>query len=233
MTMAPWTKTVPIDSLPLSAAVSFIPDQLKAGIVEAMLTTNIFFEALPFQRVAGAIGEIGETYYQNCANDVPEISSAAKKLGRAYMRDVAETLSTHNPMSVANQPIDFDLLGFLHSQVKAANFFMVHNTLILSIYTLYRTSGTAWDMQVEFPSGRIVPVHKGVPIFRNDFMDEKSIVIGRFDDGTKTKGVSGLIPDDGFIGAARYNSGWLLTFTGELAIFDDTAVASLTDVERY
>lgn len=229
MAMAPWIKTVSIDSLTLPKAIPFLHNELNAGIVEAMLSTSIFYEALPFQRVDG---DVGETYYEDCENDVAEISSGAKKLGRAYIRDVAKTLGIHQPISVNNERISFKMLNFLIAQVKSPDFFMAHNTLIRSIYSLYRAHGTAWEMRAEFSSGS-VPVHSGVPIFRNDFLDEQEIIIGRFDDGTAELGVAGLIPDAGFIGAARILSGWHLAFTGGLAIFDDDAVASLSDVERY
>jgi len=231
--MAPWTKTVSIDSLTLSAAIQFIRSELNAGITEAMITTSTFYEALPFQRVDGNIGEVGETYYQDCKNDVAEISNGAKKLGRAYMRDVAKTLSAYRSASIYGKNIGFKLLNMLLAQVEQPDFLMAHHSLIRDIYYLHRAHGTAWEERLELPSGRVVPVYKDVPIFRNDFLDIREIIIGRFDDGTKTRGVSGLIPDAGFIGAARFKSGWQLTFTGGLTVFADDAVASLTDVEPY
>ncbi len=230
MTMAPWTKTVYINSLTLPTAVRFIHHELNAGIAEALFTTSSFYDALPFQRVEG---DAGETYYDDCENIVSEISSSAKKLGRAYIRDVAKTLSTHSPVSAENERISFKMLRVLMAQVKSPDFFMAHHNLIRSIYALYRVVGTAWDDRWEFPSGRVVPVHDGVPVFRNDFMSEQEIVVGRFDRGTRNLGVSGLVPDAGFIGAARIRSGWHLTFTGGLTIFSDDAVASLVNVERY
>jgi len=228
--MLPWTETVPIRSLALPATVQFHRSELDAGLIEALCATSAFYEVLPFQQVDG---DVGETYYDNCKNDVSEISSAAKKLGRSYMRDVAKTLGMHQPISVNNERVSFKMLNFLLAQVKSPDFFMAHHAFMRSMYSLHRAHGTDWGISLELPSGKVVPRYRGIPIFRNDFLSGQEIIVGRFDDGTAELGVAGLIPDQGFIGATRILSGWHLAFTGGLAVFDDDAVASLTNVEPY
>lgn len=229
MTMAPWTKVVPLDSLTLPAAIPFIRHELNAGIAAAIISVNRFYEVLPFQRVSG---DVGETYYQDCRNEVSEISSAAKTLGRAYVQDITKTFYHYPTTNVKSKSLNFQLMNALLTQVNAPDFFMAHQTLIRSIYALHREAET--DMQ-KWPlsHGMTVPTYKDVPVFRNDFIDEGHLILGRFDDGTKTRGVSGLIPDQGFISATSIRTGWHLTFTGDLAVFADDAVAGLTNVKPY
>ncbi len=239
MTMRQWktvTRTeVEHKSLTLSETLQFQRSELTCGIIESMVTVNRFFELLPFQTVTKVSFD---PYVAGANNEISEIASAAKRLGRGYMEDVARKLTTRlrAPFLPVEEKLNFTMLDWLFNQVENPDFFMMHHGLMRDMYGLFRAGGEgarAWQTTMELPSGRTVPEYKGVPVFRNDYMHEQKIVLGRFDDETRKYGVSGLVPEVGFIDVDRSGNGWLLAFFGDFTVFNEEAVTGLTNVHHW
>lgn len=239
VTMKPWKRVVTTEtelkSLTLPQTEEFQRSELNEGIIQAMVTVNRFFEVLPFQTCLKAPCD---PYLAGAGNEVSEISSAAKRLGRGYMEDVAKKLQRRalSDSAAWGTRINFRMLEWLTNQVDNADFFMAHGSTLRDVYSLFRADGDvvkAWKTVMELPSGHTIPEYSGIPIFRNDFMSERKIVIGRFDDAEKRRGVYGLIPETGFIEVDRSGPGWLLSLTADFRVSDENAVAGLCNVGRW
>lgn len=152
-----------------------------------------------------------------------QIASKAKSLGRKYQQNLIIGDGTGNSfdgiltMLPPSQIIEaganggvlsFELLDELIDQVKdkdgQPDYFMMPARTIRSFLALLRALGGASINDVlTLPSGRQVPMYRGIPMFRNDWMPTDqtqgttvgttgSIICGTFDDGSGTHGISGL-----------------------------------------
>ena len=104
--------------------------------------------------------------------------------------------------------LSFDILDQLLDTVKdkdgEVDYIMMPFRTRRSYFSLLRNLGGASINEVmTLPSGRQVPMYRGVPIFVNDFIPTNqtvgtssgvctSIIAGTFDDGSYTHGISGL-----------------------------------------
>ena len=151
-----------------------------------------------------------------------QIASKAKSIGRKYQQNMIIGDGTGNSFEgiltllPASQTLDtgpdgsvlsFEILDELIDQVKdkdgQVDYFMMPARTLRSYMSLLRALGGASINDVmTLPSGRQIPVYRGVPIFRNDWIptdqtrggstNTTSIIAGTFDDGSGTHGISGL-----------------------------------------
>jgi len=152
-----------------------------------------------------------------------QIASKAKSLGRKYQQNLIIGDGTSNSFEglltllPASQTVDtgtdgsnltFELLDELIDTVKdkdgSVDYFMMPARTIRAFMSLLRALGGASINDVlTLPSGRQVPMYRGVPIFRNDWLpvdqtkgattgSTTTIFAGTFDDGSGTHGISGL-----------------------------------------
>jgi hypothetical protein len=215
-------------TLTLPETTRYLDSELDAGVTEAICTVSRLFEVLPFQRIDGLSCD---PYVSRASPEISDIASKAKSLGRGYVSDMSEVLRAYNQAHSDWRRISFELLDTLLNQVEQPDFFLMHSRLVRSVSVLYREDNSAAWPIIELPSGVRVPGYEEVPILRNDYLETGDVILGRFDDGTKTKGVSGLVPDAGFINVDRTSDGWDLEFTAELGLFNKNATATLTHVQ--
>jgi hypothetical protein len=231
MAMIPWktTETIEIKHKlrTLSQTIEFHSDPLERGIIESIVTVSRFLEVLPFQTLKTAYRDP----IKSVANqDVLSVSLAAKNLGRGYMSYLAHYLTRY--VEPCSEPISFKLLDVLIEQVDDPDFLMMHFKLIRDIRRLYRYHGLTHQQRHELPSRTSIPKYQNIPIFRNDYMDTNSIIVGRFDNGTREYGISGLVPEEGFIDIESVRGELRISFAGEVGVFNRRAVAGLSNVHR-
>jgi hypothetical protein len=154
---------------------------------------------------------------------VTQIMSKAKNVGRTYRNLFINGTGAGNEFNglinlvAAAQKItpatnganlSFDTLDQLIDRVKAkdgqVDFFQMPLRTIRAYFGLLRALGGATINEVmQLPSGKTVPVYRGVPIFANDFIPTNqvqgssgavctTIFAGCFDDGSRSNGISGL-----------------------------------------
>jgi len=151
-----------------------------------------------------------------------QIASKAKSLGRKYQQNMIIGDGTGNSFEgmlsllPAGQTVDtgtdgavlsFELLDELIDQVKdkdgQVDYFMMPARTLRAFMSLLRALGGASINDVlTLPSGRQVPMYRGIPLFRNDWIptdqtkgtstNTTTIIAGTFDDGSGTHGISGL-----------------------------------------
>jgi hypothetical protein len=103
--------------------------------------------------------------------------------------------------------LSFDILDQLLDQVTdkdgEVDFIIMASRTIRSYFALLRgLGGAAVNEVMTLPSGKTVPMYRGVPIFRNDWMPTNqtkgtsttctSIIAGTLDDGSRMHGIAGL-----------------------------------------
>lgn len=151
-----------------------------------------------------------------------QVASKAKSLGRKYQDAMitgdgtSDTFTGLLTLCAAGQKIalagndyGFDDLDALIDKVKdkdgQVDYFMMCARSVRSYFALLRALGGASIGEVvTMPSGRRLPVYRGIPIFTNDWIpsnggtgtDETTIFAGTFDDGSGTHGISGLTARD-------------------------------------
>lgn len=146
-----------------------------------------------------------------------QIASKAKSLGRQYQDTMITGDGTSNTfegmitLCAAGQKLTgtgaYDLgdLDALIDKVKdkdgQVDYFMMPARSVRTFYGLLRALGGASINDVlELPSGRRLPVYRGIPIFTNDWIpvdgggggNETTIFGGTFDDGSGQHGISGM-----------------------------------------
>ena len=157
------------------------------------------------------------------AQTAVQVASKAKSVGRLYQQTMvigdgtANTFQGILALTPASQKIatgangsqlTFDILDQLIDIVKdkdgQVDYLMMPFRTRRAYFNLLRTLGGASVNEVmNLPSGRQVPMYRGVPIFVNDYIPTNqtvgtssgictSIVAGTFDDGSGMHGVSGL-----------------------------------------
>lgn len=151
-----------------------------------------------------------------------QVASKAKSIARQYQNVMINGDGTGNTFqgilaltpasqkvtpATNGQALSFDILDSLIDLVKdkdgQVDYMMMSARTRRSFLALLRTLGGASINEVlNLPSGRSVPVYRGIPIFVNDYipMDQvqgssstcTSVIAGTFDDGSGMHGISGL-----------------------------------------
>jgi HK97 family phage major capsid protein len=180
-----------------------------------------------------------------------QIGSKAKSLGRKYQQNMITGDGTGDtfpglltlvpagqilPSATNGQNLTFDILDMMIDGVKdkdgQVDYFMMPARTIRAYYALLRAAGGATISDImELPSGRKIPMYRGVPMFRNDYIPVNqtkgaattctSIFAGTFDDGSQTHGIAGL--------SAQGSSGIRVVKVGESETKDNT----ITRVKMY
>lgn len=180
-----------------------------------------------------------------------QIASKAKSLGRRYQDYMINGDGTSNtfegllsllpasqirPSATDGQPLSFEILDELMDMVKdkdgQVDYFIMPARTIRSFMSLLRGLGGASINDVlTLPSGRQLPMYRGVPIFRNDWVPTNqtqgivgtatTIFAGTFDDGSGKHGISGL--------TARQSAGVRVEEIGASETKDET----ITRVKMY
>lgn len=106
----------------------------------------------------------------------------------------------------ANAALTLEMLDELVYAVTSgtAQFIMANGVAIRKIKSLLRALGGVTTMDV---AGKQVEAYDGIPIFRNDFIpadfvggtagNQTHILAGTFDDGSRTRGLAGIVPEGG------------------------------------
>lgn len=151
-----------------------------------------------------------------------QIASKAKSVARKYQdmlingtgaNDEFAGLLVLTPSSqkvdtgVNGSDLSFEILDNLIDLVidkdGQVDYFMMPSRTIRSYFSLLRSLGGAGiNETMTLPSGRQVPMYRGVPIFRNDYIpvnqskgtssNTTTIWAGTFDDGSRSYGIAGL-----------------------------------------
>jgi hypothetical protein len=200
-----------------------------------------------------------------------QLASKAKAMGREFQRQMIlgdeGTVSTefdglkqlfpsgHAQVVDHNEAdLSFELLDQLISMVKAkdgqVDFFMMPDAAIRKYFQKLRAQGGANITETRtLPGGQSIPVYRGVPLFRNDWIGTAAgtddgtktvcdVYAGCFDDGSRKVGLAGL--------TSQVNSGIFVTEVGEaedtnetitrvrfytgLAVFSELGLARAYDV---
>lgn len=181
-----------------------------------------------------------------------QIASKAKSVGRKYQDTLingdglSDSFTGLLSLVPAGQKYDtgtdgsnfsFEILDGLLDLVKdkdgEVDYIMMPSRTLRSYYALLRALGGAGIGEVvTLPSGRQVPMYRGTPIFRNDYIPTNqtkgatagtttTIFAGTFDDGSGKYGISGL--------TAAGSAGIRVTDIGESETKDET----ITRVKMY
>ena len=155
-----------------------------------------------------------------------QIASKAKSLGRKYQDTMINGDGTNDSFqgllalvpaaqklapATDGQDLSFSIMDELLDLVKdkdgQVDYYMMTARTIRSYMALLRALGGASINDVmTLPSGRQIPMYRGVPIFRNDYIPTNqvqgatntctTIFAGTFDDGSGKHGISGLTAMD-------------------------------------
>lgn len=176
-----------------------------------------------------------------------QLVSKAKAMGREFQRQlilgdtssVAEEFdglqklipSTSSQYVAVSAALDLSVMDAAISAVKSkdgqVDFMMMPDKAIRKYFALLRALGGASIGEVRtLPNGQQIPVYRGVPIFRNDWIpidgsDVTDIYAGCFDDGSRKVGLAGI--------TSATNSGIFVTEVGEAEGTND----SITRVRFY
>ena len=151
-----------------------------------------------------------------------QVASKAKSVARKYQDMLINGTGTNdefagllvltpNSQKVDTGPngsdLSFEILDNLIDLVidkdGQVDYFMMPSRTIRSYFSLLRSLGGAGiNETMTLPSGRQVPMYRGVPIFRNDYIpvnqskgtssNTTTIWAGTFDDGSRSYGIAGL-----------------------------------------
>lgn len=203
------------------------------------------------QAIASKAKQVGREYFRQIAvGNATTPGNSVSGVTNTQEFDGLETLLASTPFAgqvVAGNDggLTFELLDALLDKILAGDpaFIMAHSSGIRKIMSLLRASGGVTYMDV---AGVQVPMYNGVPLLRNDFLTadtsatagtQVSIYAGAFDDGTRTLGLSGIIPTMGGVQvqpvgpaeAGDYDI-WRVKMYGSMAIHSVLSVAALTKV---
>lgn len=193
-----------------------------------------------------------------------QIGSKAKSAGRKYQDMLINGDGTNNQFtglmslvpagqkttpSTNGDALSFEHLDELMDLVKDKNgqvdYFQMTSRTRRKLFALLRAQGgSSSDDVMELPSGRQVPVYRGVPIFVNDNipMDQTqgsstnatTVFAGTLDDGSQSMGITGLTAanasglevDDLGISATKDEHMWRVKWYCGLALFSELGIAS-------
>jgi HK97 family phage major capsid protein len=162
-------------------------------------------------------GLIQATRSDHTDQKAAQVSSKAKSIGRKYQEtmitgdgtadtftglialcDAAQKLTAIGAFDLGDLDALIDLVKDKDGQV---DYIMMSARSVRTFYSLLRDLGGASINEVlALPSGRRLPLYRGIPIFTNDFIpvnggvgtNETTIFAGTFDDGSGMHGISGL-----------------------------------------
>lgn len=169
-------------------------------------------------------GLIEATRSDKQSQTAAQVASKAKSIARQYQDTMINGDGTSNTFTglaalipagqkigagaAAGSNLSFDILDQLIDTVKdkdgQVDYMMMPSRTRRSYFALLRALGGAGiNETMTLPSGRQVPMYRGVPIFVNDWMPTNqtqgtssgicsSIYAGTFDDGSGKHGISGL-----------------------------------------
>lgn len=175
-----------------------------------------------------------------------QVASKAKSVGRKYQETMitgdgtSDTFVGLSSLVSGGQTIatvgaydlgDLDeLIDLIKDKDGTVDYIMMPARSVRTFYGLLRALGGASVNEVlQLPSGRRLPLYRGIPIFTNDWIpvnggggsNETSIFAGTFDDGSGQHGLSGL--------TARGAAGVRVQEVGPAEVKDET----ITRVKMY
>lgn len=147
-------------------------------------------------------------------------------------------------VNAADAALTFDMLDEAIDLVKVGtpNFIMGTSKAIRKIKALLRASGGVDYMDV---AGYQIPMYNGIPLVRNDFLTsdvdgstsgvQTNLYVGAFDDGSRTMGLSGIVPSDfPFVNATDVGEAetgdyriWRVKMYGAMAVHSVLSVAQV------
>jgi len=201
--------------------------------------------------IASKAKQVGREYFRQIAvGNATTPGNSVSGVTNTQEFDGLEVLLASSPfagqvIAGADAGLTFELLdAMLHRILQGdPQFIMAHSAGVRKILSLLRASGGVTYMDV---AGVQVPQYNGIPIIRNDFLTadtsatagtQVSIYAGSFDDGTRTGGLSGIIPSVGGVqvqGVGPAEAGdydiWRVKMYGSFAIHSVLSVAALNKV---
>lgn len=146
----------------------------------------------------------------------------------------------------ANAALTLDMLDELVYAVTSgeAEFIMANGLAVRKILSLLRAAG---GVTMTEQNGFQVPAWNGVPIYRNDFINvdfvggtagnQTHIIAGTFDDGSRTKGLAGVVTEGGGLSMTSLGESQTADVTkfrvkmyGTAAVHSTKAIAGLWNV---
>ena len=195
-----------------------------------------------------------------------QIASKAKNVGRSYQNMMIngtgaasqfnglinlcgatqEVTTTGNGEALSFVFMD-ELIDTVADKDGEVDYIAMHQRTIRSFLVLLRALGGAGIVEtLELPSGKKVPVYRGIPILRNDWIpinqtqaagtDLTTVFAGTFDDGSQTHGLAGItakneagiVVEDVGIDPDADNRIWRVKWYCGLALFNELGLAMLT-----
>lgn len=158
--------------------------------------------------IASKAKQVGREYARQVAvGNASSVGNSVSGVTNTAEFDGLETLINSSAFSAqklvkTGSTLSLDMLDeLLHAvTVGDAEFIMANGAGIRKIRSLIRSLGGVNTIEV---GGKIYDAFNGVPLIRNDFLTadtdagagtQVNIFAGVFDDGTRTKGVSGILP---------------------------------------
>lgn len=196
-----------------------------------------------------------------------QIASKAKSLGREYQRQLilgdssvnalefdglAKLMPAGQILAAASADLTFDLMDALISKVKAkdgaVDFMMGPDQFIRKYMAMLRAlGGAAIGEVIRLPDGQQIPLYRGIPLLRNDYIPTAGtgantttdVYAGTFDDGSRKVGIAGLTSEvqSGIfvstVGEAEDTNDIIsrLRFYASLAVFSELGIAKLETVK--
>ncbi len=202
--------------------------------------------------IASKAKQVGREYFRQVAvGNAGSPGSSVSGVTNTQEFDGIETLMATSAfagqlVAGGNASLTFELIDAMLHKILVGDpaFIMANSAGIRKIMALLRASGGVTYMDV---AGVQVPMYNGVPLIRNDFLTadtvsgtagtQVSIYAGSFDDGTRTGGISGIMPSVGGVqvqGVGPAEAGdydiWRVKMYGSFAIHSVLAVAALNAV---
>jgi hypothetical protein len=195
-----------------------------------------------------------------------QVASKAKGLARQYQDLFINGDATSNPKqfdgleklvpaaqtkSFGSTTLSLDMLDELISMIKSkdgqVDFFMMPDAAIRKYFSQLRTLGGANITEtIALPGGGSVPGYRGIPMFRNDWVDVTGsptkvgdIYAGVWDDGSRMIGIAGLTSSNNSgifvteLGEAEGTNNTItrLRFYAGLAVYSQLGIARATNVK--
>lgn len=203
--------------------------------------------------IASKAKQVGREFFRQCAvGNLTTPGTSVSGVTNTQEFDGLETLLTSTAFASqyvdeANAALTLDMLDALLHKVLVGQvqFIMAPSAAIRKIRALMRGLGGVTRTEV---SGVQIDAYDGIPLIRNDYMTadtatgtsgvQQRIIAGCFDDGTRTKGVSGVVPTStpawsvtpvGPAEAGDYNI-YRVKMYGAMAVHSTLSVAMLDNV---
>lgn len=204
-------------------------NDLAKGLLTSMASVSSFFKLLPFDQIKG--NALAYKRAQNPGSYHDEICGL-----ETLVCDVEDLMDTsgEDAVRIAGKA---KMLGRLLACMIAGQYLFQglpqlcsnHQYVDVLNHDVFLQLCEMLDNHVDFIVGSCQPLElgdsKGIPILTNNYLSPKKIFAGRFDDGSRSKGLAGLIGDPLVTAVDLSNNALRLKTAAGLALYDANALA--------